>query len=194
MLLEETLRPLLRDVPNFPKPGVLFKDITPLLSEPGTRKKVVETVAQHFSKENIQALAAVEARGFIFGSLIAQELNVPFIPIRKAGKLPYKKISEEYSLEYGEAKIEMHEDAFAKGTRVLLHDDLLATGGTATAAGRMVQRLGGIVAGYSFIINLSFLPGENVLKENFCVAPHYIAKFLLQHSELNFCLNQELHS
>ena len=177
MLLEETLRPLLRDVPNFPKPGVLFKDITPLLSEPGTRKKVVETVAQHFSKENIQALAAVEARGFIFGSLIAQELNVPFIPIRKAGKLPYKKISEEYSLEYGEAKIEMHEDAFAKGTRVLLHDDLLATGGTATAAGRMVQRLGGIVAGYSFIINLSFLPGENVLKENFGVAPHYIAKF-----------------
>src|SRR5215510_5914564 len=104
MLLEETLKPLLRDVPDFPKPGVLFKDITPLVSDPAVRKKVVETVAAHFSEENIQALAAVEARGFIFGSLIAQQLNVPFVPIRKAGKLPYKKITEEYSLEYGDAK------------------------------------------------------------------------------------------
>lgn len=177
MLLEETLKPLLRDVPNFPKPGVLFKDITPLLNNPTARKQVVQTVAQHFAKENIQALAAVEARGFIFGSLIAQELNIPFVPIRKAGKLPYKKITEEYSLEYGDAKIEMHEDAFANGTRVLLHDDLLATGGTATAAGHLVQRLGGVVAGYSFIINLSFLPGEDVLNKNFGVKPHYIAKF-----------------
>src|SRR5258707_14511028 len=177
MLLEETLRPLLRDVPNFPKPGVLFKDITPLLSEPGTRKKVVETVAQHFSKENIQALAAVEARGFIFGSLLAQELNIPFIPIRKEGKLPYKKITEEYSLEYGRASIEMHTDALTPGTRVLLHDDLLATGGTASTAGHMVQQLGGIVAGYSFIINLSFLPGEKLLKERFNVDSHYIVKF-----------------
>jgi adenine phosphoribosyltransferase len=177
MQLEEILKPLLRDVPNFPKPGVLFKDITPLLSNPKARKKVVETVAQHFSEEHIQALAAVEARGFIFGSLIAQELNVPFIPIRKAGKLPYKKITEEYSLEYGEAKIEMHEDAFDKGTRVLLHDDLLATGGTAAAAGHMVQRLGGVVAGYSFIINLSFLPGEQVLLDKFGIRPHYIARF-----------------
>lgn len=177
MLLEETLKPLLRDVPNFPKPGVLFKDITPLLNNPTARKQVVQTVAQHFANENIQALAAVEARGFIFGSLIAQELNIPFIPIRKAGKLPYKKITEEYSLEYGDAKIEMHEDALAKGTRVLLHDDLLATGGTATAAGHLVQRLGGVVAGYSFIINLSFLPGEEVLNKNFGIRPHYIAKF-----------------
>src|SRR5258706_16470148 len=147
MLLEETLKPLLRDVPDFPKPGVLFKDITPLLSNPTATKRVVAAVAQHFAKENIQALAAVEARGFIFGALIAHELNIPFIPIRKAGKLPYKKIYEDYSLEYGAARIEMHEDAFEKGTRVLLHDDLLATGGTATAAGHMVQRLGGIVAG-----------------------------------------------
>ena len=177
MLLEETLKPLLRDVPDFPKPGVLFKDITPLLSNPTATKRVVAAIAQHFSKENIQALAAVEARGFIFGVLIAHELNIPFIPIRKAGKLPYRKITEEYSLEYGDAKIEMHEDAFEKGTRVLLHDDLLATGGTATAAGHMVQRLGGIVAGYSFIINLSFLPGEQVLMDNFGIKPHYIAKF-----------------
>jgi adenine phosphoribosyltransferase len=102
---------------------------------------------------------------------------VPFTPIRKAGKLPYKKITEEYSLEYGDAKIEMHEDAFPKGTRVLLHDDLLATGGTATAAGHLVQRLGGVVAGYSFIINLSFLPGEKILQENFGIKPHYVARF-----------------
>src|SRR5258706_7799667 len=101
MLLEETLKPLLRDVPDFPKPGVLFKDITPLLSNPTATKRVVAAVAQHFAKENIQALAAVEARGFIFGALIAHELNIPFIPIRKAGKLPYKKInrSEEHTSE-----------------------------------------------------------------------------------------------
>jgi len=177
MLAEEIVKPLLRDVPDFPKPGILFKDITPLLNDPSARKKVVDIIANHFSSERIQALAAVEARGFIFGALIAQELGVPLVPIRKAGKLPYKKVMEEYSLEYGTAKIEMHEDAFAKGTRVLLHDDLLATGGTATAAGHLIQRLGGIVAGYSFIINLSFLPGEQILKDHFGVVPHYLAKF-----------------
>ncbi len=177
MPLEEEIKPLLRDVQDFPKPGILFKDITPLLGNPSVRKKVVDAIANHFSKENIQALAAVEARGFIFGSLLAQELNIPFIPIRKEGKLPYKKITEEYSLEYGRASIEMHTDALTPGTRVLLHDDLLATGGTASTAGHMVQQLGGIVAGYSFIINLSFLPGEKLLKERFNVDSHYIVKF-----------------
>jgi len=177
MRLEEEIKPLLRDVPDFPKPGVLFKDITPLLSSPSARRKVVQTVASHFAAEHIQALAAVEARGFIFGSLIAQELNIPFIPVRKTGKLPFKKITEEYALEYGQASIEMHTDAFPRGCRVLLHDDLLATGGTAAAAGRMVQQLGGVVAGYSFIINLSFLPGEQLLKDRFEIKPHYIVKF-----------------
>lgn len=177
MNLEEKIKPLLRDVPDFPKPGVLFKDITPLLSNPSARRRVVEMIASHFSSLNINALAAVEARGFIFGSLIAQELNIPFIPVRKAGKLPYKKISEDYMLEYGQATIEMHTDAFPHGCRVLLHDDLLATGGTATAAGRMVQQLGGIVAGYSFIINLSFLPGEKLIQDEFKINPHYIVKF-----------------
>lgn len=177
MSLEEEIKPLLRDVPDFPKPGILFKDITPLLNNPLARRKVVVSIAEHYANENIQALVAVEARGFIFGALIAQELNIPFIPIRKAGKLPYKKISKDYSLEYGKASIEMHEDAFASGTRVLLHDDLLATGGTATAAGHMVEQLGGIVVGYSFIINLSFLPGENLLKNRFGINPHYIVKF-----------------
>ena len=175
--LEEEIKPLLRDVPDFPKPGILFKDITPLLGNALARRNVVVEIANQFSNQNIQALAAVEARGFIFGSLIAQELGIPFIPIRKAGKLPYTKISEEYALEYGMAAIEMHNDALSFGSRVLLHDDLLATGGTATAAGKMVQQLGGIVAGYSFIINLSFLPGEALLKERFGISPHYLVKF-----------------
>src|SRR5690242_21489091 len=119
MLVEEIVKPLLRDVPDFPKPGILFKDITPLLNDPFARKKVVDVIVAYLSSHRIQALAAVEARGFIFGALIAQGLNVPLIPISKAGKLPYKKVMEEYSLEYGKAKIEMHEDAFEKGTRVL---------------------------------------------------------------------------
>jgi adenine phosphoribosyltransferase len=177
MHLDEEIKPLLRDVPDFPKPGILFKDITPLLSNPLARRKVVESISSHFAKENIHALVAVEARGFIFGSLIAHELNIPLIPVRKAGKLPYKKITEEYTLEYGKASIEMHADAFPSGCRVLLHDDLLATGGTATAAGHLVQQLGGIVAGYSFIINLSFLPGEKLLKERFEIDSHYVVKF-----------------
>src|SRR5438105_692345 len=108
MHLDKEIKPLLRDVPDFPKPGVLFKDITPLLNNPAATRKVVKTVAEHFSTKNIQALAAVEARGFIFGSLIAQELNIPFVPVRKAGKLPFTKIREEYDLEYGKACIEMH--------------------------------------------------------------------------------------
>jgi len=177
MHLEEEIKPLLRDVPDFPKPGILFKDITPLLNNPLARRKVVKEVADFFSTKNIDALVAVEARGFIFGSLIAQELNIPLVPVRKAGKLPFKKITEDYTLEYGKASIEMHTDAIPPGCRVLLHDDLLATGGIATAAGRLVQQLGGIVAGYSFIINLSFLAGEKLLKERFDINPHYVVKF-----------------
>jgi adenine phosphoribosyltransferase len=122
-------------------------------------------------------VAGVEARGFIFGSLIAQKMAIPFIPIRKAGKLPFKKIREEYALEYGIASIEMHEDAVSRGTRVLLHDDLLATGGTASAAGTMIKRLGATVAGYSFIVNLSFLPGDVLLQSRFKVVPHYLISF-----------------
>jgi adenine phosphoribosyltransferase len=175
--MEELLKPLLRDVRDFPRPGILFKDITPLLANHGVRKKVVEAIAAHFSTQHIDAVAAVEARGFIFGSLIAQELSLPFIPIRKAGKLPYEKISEHYSLEYGDAAIEMHVDAVVPGCRVLLHDDLLATGGTASAAGKMVQQLGAVVAGYSFVINLDFLSGKSVLKQHFGVEPHYLVSF-----------------
>lgn len=177
MKIEELLKPLLRDVPDFPRPGILFKDITPLLAHPVARKEVVKAIADNFKDQSIEAVAGVEARGFIFGSLIAQELSLPFIPIRKAGKLPYKKIVEHYQLEYAEAAIEMHTDAVTAGMRVLVHDDLLATGGTASAAGNMIQQLGGIVAGYSFVINLSFLSGQSVLESRFHVNPHFLIRF-----------------
>ncbi len=171
------IQSFLRDVPDFPKPGIIFKDITPLLASPEARKKVIQEIAEHFIHQNVQAVAAVEARGFIFGVLLAEALEVPFVPVRKSGKLPYHKIHEEYSLEYGTASIEMHVDAIAKGTRVLIHDDLLATGGTASAAGSMIERLGGIVAGYSFIINLAFLSGEKLLADRFGIKPHYLVTF-----------------
>ncbi len=171
------IQPLLRDVPDFPKPGIIFKDITPLLADPVMRKHVVNEIAAHYKTSMIDAVAAVEARGFIFGSLLAEALEVAFIPVRKSGKLPYHKIHEEYALEYGKASIEMHVDAIQPGSRVLIHDDLLATGGTASAAGNMIQRLGGEVAGFSFIINLAFLPGEKVLMDRFGVQSHYLVSY-----------------
>ncbi len=177
MTLSERLKSLLRDVPDFPKPGVLFKDITPLLANPSARTEVVDAIVDHFRPLKPDALAAVEARGFIFGMLIADRLQIPFVPVRKAGKLPFKKIRQEYSLEYGKAEIEMHEDAVLSGARVIIHDDLLATGGTAGAAGKLIQHLGGKVAGYSFLINLSFLPGEKRLQGEFGVQPHYLVSF-----------------
>ncbi len=177
MPMEQLLKSLIRDVPDFPKPGVVFKDITPLLALPAARRQVVEAIAKHYRDTRIDALAATEARGFIFGTLLAQELNVPFIPVRKSGKLPYKKIHEEYDLEYGRASIEMHTDAVKKGWRVLVHDDLLATGGTSSATARMIQSLEGEIAGFSFIINLGFLAGEKILTNRFSVKPHYLISY-----------------
>jgi adenine phosphoribosyltransferase len=177
MPIEQILKSLIRDVPDFPKPGVVFKDITPLLATPAARRQVVEAIAKHYADRGIDALAAVEARGFIFGTLLAQELNVPFIPVRKSGKLPYKKIHEEYELEYGRASIEMHTDAVKKGWRILVHDDLLATGGTSSATARMIQNLEGEIAGFSFIINLGFLEGERMLTQRFGVKPHYLLTY-----------------
>lgn len=177
MTLEKTIHSLLRDVPDFPKPGILFKDITPLLAEPNIRRQVVVTIGNHYRSLGVEVVASVEARGFIFGMLIAQELEVPFVPVRKSGKLPYRKISEEYSLEYGKASIEMHEDAIAPGCKVLVHDDLLATGGTAGATGNLIRRLKGEVMGFSFIINLAFLPGEQKLTTQFGVKPHYLVSY-----------------
>ena len=167
MSLESSLKHLLRDVPNFPKPGIIFKDNTPLLAAPKMRGEVVKMISHHYSGQQVEAVAAVEARGFIFGALIAHELGVLFIPIRKAGKLPYQEIKEEYLLEYGTATIEMQTDAIPQGCRVFIHDDLLATGGTASVAGNMIERLGGIIAGYSFIINLAFFTRGSYFKESF---------------------------
>jgi adenine phosphoribosyltransferase len=174
MAIEQVLKSLIRDVPDFPKPGVLFKDITPLLADAAARRQVVEAIAKQYRNAGIDAVAAVEARGFFFGALLAQELNIPLIPVRKSGKLPYKKIHQEYALEYGSASIEMHEDAVRAGWRVLIHDDLLATGGTAAATAHLIQKLKGEIAGFSFIINLGFLPGEKMLTIQFGIKPHYL--------------------
>lgn len=177
MIKELQIQSLIRDVPDFPKQGIMFKDITPLLAHPEARKNVVEEIANNYQGQKIDAVAAVEARGFIFGSLLADALAVPFIPVRKSGKLPFKKIQEEYALEYGKASIEMHEDAIRIGSRVLIHDDLLATGGTASAAATMIKKLGGDVVGFSFVINLAFLEGDRILTERFGVRPHYLVSY-----------------
>ena len=177
MTIEEKIKQLLRDIPDFPRPGIIFRDITPLLANPPVRGEVVQAIVEHFAPLKPDVIAAVEARGFIFGMLIAHALGIPFVPVRKAGKLPSKTVRKEYVLEYGNAEIEMHEDAFVSGARVIIHDDLLATGGTATAAGHMVQQLGGRVIAYSFLINLSFLPGEARLRHEFGVEPHYLVRY-----------------
>lgn len=177
MQLSESIKAVIRDVPDFPKPGILFKDITPVLNTPPLRDQIIQLVVQNFSSQGIEAIAGIEARGFILGSMIAQAMQLPFIPIRKSGKLPYKSIREDYALEYGSASIEIHEDAVRPGQRVLIHDDLLATGGTANAAGNLVRRLGADLAGFSFIINLSFLPGEKRLIESFGHVPFSVVKY-----------------
>jgi adenine phosphoribosyltransferase len=177
MSLTEKVKSTIRDVKDFPKPGIIFKDITPVFSDPALVAAILAELVSRFKGEKIDAVAAIEARGFIFGSILAHELNCRFIPIRKAGKLPYKTKRQEYSLEYGTAAIEMHEDAIQPGWRVLIHDDLLATGGTATAAAELVRSMGGILAGFSFIINLSFLPGGQNIIDRFGVKPYYIIQY-----------------
>ncbi len=177
MQLTESLKTLIRDVPDFPKPGIIFKDITPLLEDPNVIKQVVVAMAAYSLHNKVDAVAAIEARGFLFGFLLAQELGVPFIPVRKEGKLPYRKITQSYTLEYGSAVIEMHEDAVQPGWKVVIHDDLLATGGTANAAGQLIERLGGEVAGFSFIVNLPFLGGSALLQKQFNLQPRYLIQY-----------------
>ncbi|HZI93507.1 MAG TPA: adenine phosphoribosyltransferase [Patescibacteria group bacterium] len=154
------LESFIRDIPDFPKKGILFKDITPLLRDAGALAQTIEALAEHHRGDRIDAVAAVESRGFIFGCALALELKAGFIPMRKPGKLPYRTVSESYSLEYGADSIHVHDDAIQKGDRILVVDDLLATGGTSSAAINLVARLGGEVVGASFIIELSFLGGR----------------------------------
>jgi adenine phosphoribosyltransferase len=177
MELVTRAKEIIRDVEDFPKKGILFKDITPLLANADMVHEIVQELVVDFKPLNYNAIVGIESRGFIFGSLLAYELNIPFIPIRKAGKLPYATLSESYSLEYGNATIEIHEDAIAYGSKVLIHDDLLATGGTAAAAGRLVRKLGAQTIEFSFLINLSFLQGEQTLFDEFGVKPHYFITY-----------------
>lgn len=158
------LKSLIRDVSNFPKQGIIFKDITTLLKNPVGLNNVVEELVKFLYNKQITKVVGIESRGFILGGIVAQKLGVGFVPIRKPGKLPAECISESYLLEYGTDKIEIHKDAIQKGDMVLLHDDLLATGGTMEAACKLVERLGGKVVQISFLIELSFLNGREKLK------------------------------
>jgi adenine phosphoribosyltransferase len=154
---------LVREIPNFPQPGILFRDITPLLASPKAFHIVLDAIAEHFLGEHIDAVVGIESRGFIFGGALAARLNASFVPVRKPGKLPYRTDKVSYSLEYGESELEMHRDSLAEGARVLVVDDLLATGGTAAAAGELVHRQGAFVAAYAFVIELLSLGGRERL-------------------------------
>ncbi len=155
---------LIRDVPDFPKKGIIFKDITPLLKHPKAFQEVVRQMASRYQNQNITGIVAMESRGFILGGALATQMGVSFIPVRKPGKLPWKTLQETYELEYGKDTLEIHEDSIAKGDRVLVLDDVLATGGTAAATIRLVERAGGQVVEACFLIHLSFLNGHEKLK------------------------------
>jgi adenine phosphoribosyltransferase len=160
------LRALIRDIPDFPKPGILFKDITPLLADPQALALAVGGLAEYARPLRVDCVVAAEARGFLLGPALALELGAGFVLARKPGKLPYETISAEYLLEYGKGQLELHTDAIGAGTRVLVHDDLLATGGTAAALCELVSQLGGEVVGCGFLVELAFLQGRERL------APH----------------------
>ncbi|MFM7195786.1 MAG: adenine phosphoribosyltransferase [Bacteroidota bacterium] len=173
----EQLKAMVRDVPDFPEPGILFRDITPLLADPDARAGIRKALVEPLRSIKIDAVAGIEARGFLFGVSLADDLGVPFIPIRKAGKLPWEKVREDYALEYGTASIEIHRDAIKPGQRVLIHDDLLATGGTCLAAARLIERMGGRPAAFSFIINLTFLNGGSKIETACGMRPFEVLKY-----------------
>jgi adenine phosphoribosyltransferase len=154
------LKALVRDVHDFPKPGIVFKDIAPLLRNPSAMRAATDRMAAPFLESDIDVVVAAEARGFLFGPGLAERLNAAFSPVRKPGKLPYSTKSVEYELEYGTDKLEIHTDGIAPGEKVLLVDDVLATGGTMAATARLVEELGGHVSGFSFLIELKFLDGQ----------------------------------
>ncbi len=153
----------IRNVPDFPKPGILFRDITPVFRQPEALRQVINLMTDHADTLGAEVIVGIESRGFLLGVPVALELGVPFSIVRKLGKLPADTISEEYALEYGTNTVEIHTDAVEKGQRVVIVDDLLATGGTAAASARLIERLGGIVAGYCFMIELTDLQGRHNL-------------------------------
>ncbi len=153
----------IRTIPDYPKPGIMFRDITTLISHPEGLSAAIDALAQHFSNKKIDVVAGIEARGFIIGGAIAQALGTGFIPVRKQGKLPWKTLGEDYQLEYGTDRLEIHEDAIEPGARVLMIDDLIATGGTAIAAISLINRAGGSVVGAGFLVDLPDLGGAGKL-------------------------------
>lgn len=159
------LQDYIRDIPDFPKQGILFKDITPLLNDPKPSKFALDSLLELTSDLKIDKVIGIESRGFFFGTLIADKLNAGFIPVRKPNKLPSDKLSQEFQLEYGTDRLEIHKDAINKGDRVLIHDDVLATGGTAEAVCKLVEELGGEVVQCNFLIELSFLKGRDKLSK-----------------------------
>lgn len=161
---ENELKNYIRDVKDFPKKGIIFKDITTLLKDPVALKITGKNLFELVKDKDINKVAAIESRGFIFGSILAEQLDAGFIPIRKPGKLPAETVSEKYDLEYGSNTVEVHKDAIQPGDKVLIHDDLLATGGTAKAAANLIEKLGGKVLQFSFIIELAFLNGRERLR------------------------------
>ena len=158
-MIAQQIKQVIRDIPDFPKPGIIFKDITPILKDPQLCINIVDAFVERLKGARIDAIAGIESRGFLFGLMLATRLGVPFVPVRKAGKLPFTIKQKAYRLEYGTAIIELHTDAFEPGQHILIHDDLLATGGTALAASELIQEMGGIVAGFSFVVGLGFLNG-----------------------------------
>lgn len=158
----------IRDIADFPKPGIVYKDITPLLLDPRAVSEALHQFLKYLGSEKVDKVVGIESRGFIFGALLAEKLKAGFIPIRKPGKLPFGTIQEDYSLEYGNNTLHLHQDAIKKGERVLIHDDVLATGGTAAAACKLVERLGGEIVQVNFLMELEFLKGREKLK------PHQI--------------------
>ena len=161
-----SLKKYIRDIQDFPKPGIMFKDITPLLIDPIARKETLDLLLDAVKGKKIDKVIGVESRGFFFGILLAEELNAGFIPVRKPNKLPYQTLSATYDLEYGTDTLEIHIDAIQKGDKVLIHDDVLATGGTAKAVCELVEKLGGEIVQCNFLMELSFLNGRAKLPTN----------------------------
>ncbi|MGB2957326.1 MAG: adenine phosphoribosyltransferase [Bacteroidota bacterium] len=159
------LRSKIRSIPDFPKKGILFRDITTLLKDPAAMAEAIDQFSNRFAGAGIQKVVCIESRGFIMGGALAQRFNAGFVPVRKPGKLPAETLREEYALEYGTDTLEVHRDAIQQGDRVLIHDDLLATGGTAAAACKLVESLGGQILGIAFLVELSFLKGRDRLGE-----------------------------
>jgi adenine phosphoribosyltransferase len=164
MKLSEKLETTIRDVVDFPKEGIVFKDISTIMLDADLSNEIVESLYQKHKNNSLDAIAGIESRGFLFGFPLAMRLGIPFVLIRKQGKLPYNKISHSYDLEYGSAVIEMHTDAIQLNQRVLIHDDLLATGGSAAAAAELITKCGGVIAGFDFLVTLDFLDGKEKLK------------------------------